>query len=486
LPNGSGSSPSTPATTPNAIPTLTSVNPTSMQAGAAATTITLTGANFVATSNVTWNGKTLTSAYQSSTTMTAQVPASDLQTAGTAEVAVVSPTPGGGTSGNVSFAVNAAGPAGQMVVNLPANDLVWDAVNQVIYLSLPSDTGSNGNTIQVINPVTGALGSSVFAGSEPNLLAVSTTSKYLYASLDGSSSLQRFVLPGLTTDINVSFGTASFYGSYVAMDLQASPMSDGTVAVVLGTPGTSPEEEGGVQIYDNAVTRPTPLCGFIEIGCTGLGTGGGLFDSIQWNPAGTEMYALNNEDTGFNFYTIPVTSNGFGAVTSYGALAGGFGDKLHYDATTNLLYTDDGVVINPSTGTKVGEFDASGLAVPDGANGMIFFLGQLSSSFGSSNYTIQSFDINHFTPIGTLTVSNVVGSPTHLIRWGTNGLAFTSNNYLYGLEPSEQQGAVYLLSGSFVSAMANERSVTAENVHHTWQSSKRLHTRQTISSSADK
>ncbi len=469
--------------TPNPIPVLNSISPASAQAGAAATTITLSGANFVTASSATWNGQTLTSTYQSTTTITAQIPISDLQTAGSAQIAVVNPAPGGGTSGNVSFVINAVGSIGQTVINLAANDLVWDAVNQVIYLSLPSDTGSNGNSIQVLNPVTGALGANVFAGSEPDLLSVSSTSKYLYAGLDGSSNMQRFVLPGLTPDINIALGASSFEGSYVAMDIQASPVSDGTVAVVLGTPGVSPEEEGGVSIYDNAVARANALCGFIESGCSGAG--GNLYDSIQWNSTGTEMFALNNEDTGFNFYTIPVTASGFGTVTNYGGLAGGFGDLIHYDATTNLIYTNDGVVINPSTGAKAGEFDASGIAVPDGANGIIFFIGQPESSIGTSTFTIQSFDIIHFTPIGTLTMNNVIGSPTHMIRWGTNGLAFTTTNDLSGLEPNQQPGATYILSGSFVTTKDRVRGATTENVHRTWQRSKTIRARQTTSSSAN-
>lgn len=452
-------------TSPNPVPVLSSISPSGAQTGASATSITLTGSNFVQDSTVTWNGQTITSSYNSATSLTATIPASDLQTAGTAQVAVGNPAPGGGTSNSVAFTISAVGTVGQSEVALPAKDLAWDPVNQVIYLSVPSAVGSNGNSVQTLNPVTGALGAAVFAGSEPDLLAVSANSKYLYASLDGSSSLQRFDLPALTPDINISFGPASFYGSYVAMDVQASPAADGTVAFVLGTPGTSPEEEGGVLIYDDSTARPNSLCGFIEFNCPGIATSGGnLFDSIQWNTAANEMYALDNEDTGFNFYSIPVNAQGFGTVTSYGALAGGFGDELHYDATTQLLYTNDGVVIDPSTGTKIGEFSASGLAVPDGKNGVIYFLG--TSSFGSQNYSIESFDINHFTPIASLPVNNVVGTPTHFIRWGTNGLAFTTTSTNSTGTPN---GEVYLISGSFVSANFRPAAKPTQNVVRTWK-----------------
>ena len=176
------------------------------------------------------------------------------------------------------------------------------------------------------------------------------------------------------------------------------------------------------------------------------------------------MYLLNNEDTGFDFYEAPVTSNGFGTVTDYGALAGGFGDALHYDDTTNLLYTDYGVVINPATGLKAGQIDASGLAAPDGANGLIFFLGQTEANVGTSIYTIESFDINRLTPVNTYTIDNVSGTPTHFILWGSNGLAFTTTTSIY----NNSTGAVYVFSGSLATTTDRTNPEPTENVIRTW------------------
>jgi hypothetical protein len=307
---GNSTQPTTPAK-----PSINTLSPSSVIAGSAGLTLTVVGANFVPGSEITWNGTARPTLYLSATSLQTPLADADVATARSVQVAVQDPqTDGGASSGNLSFTIAPSPSTAATVISVAANDLVWDPVNQVIYLSLPG-AESNGNSIQVLNPSTGALGTSVFAGSEPDLLALSTTSKYLYAGLDGSSSLQRFNLPALTKDINISFGPASFFGPYVAMDLQASPVSDGTVALVLGTPGSSPEEEGGVQIYDDAVQRPGSLCGFVETGCT-AGGGGGLYDSIQWAPTADEMYLLNNEDTGFDFYTVPVTVSGFGTVTS--------------------------------------------------------------------------------------------------------------------------------------------------------------------------
>jgi hypothetical protein len=408
---------------PNPVPVLTSISPNSAMAGAGSTQVTLTGSNFIPASQVLLNGSIqLSTVYESSTLLMATIPSSSLATAGSLTLSVSNPTPGGGTSTGAAFNVNSnSSTSGETVVDVAANDLAWDPVNQVIYLSLPSSDGANGNSVEVLDPTTGNLGTSVFAGSEPDLLAVSKTSQYLYVSLDGSSSLQRFKLPGLTPDIDLSFGPANFFGSYVAMDVEASPAADGTVAFVLGNLGVSPEEEGGVLIYDDSTERANSLCGFNggfgSAGTSCSSSNGNLFDSIQWSPADT----------------------------------------------TNMLYTDYGVVIDPATGEKAGTIDASGLAVPDGANGIIFYLGQTLTGGSANTYTIESFDIHHLTPIATLDVHNVTGLPTHLIRWGSNGLAFTT-------EPGGVNGGggqVYIVSGSFVTN-TTPGELPTENVRMTW------------------
>jgi hypothetical protein len=228
----------------------------------------------------------------------------------------------------------------------------------------------------------------------------------------------------------------------------------------------SPEEEGGVVIYDNGTARPNVLCGWIQSGCTNAGIG--LYNSIQWNSDASEMFAANNEDTGFDFYTVPVTSSGFGKVTDYGDLVQGFGENIHYDKTTGYVFDDNGVVINPANGTIVGTFAASGLMVPDGTLKRAFFIGQTAlSSPPSGTFTLESFDIDHFTPIASVTLDNIVGIPTHLIRWGSNGLAVTTSNEGPGTPASA--GGVYIVSGAFVDGSGSDAvAKPTENVRRTW------------------
>jgi hypothetical protein len=454
----------------NPVPTLTSVTPNTAPSGSSATTITATGSNFIASSAILWNGIALVTSYTNATTLTAQVPASDLTTPGIVAITISNPGPGGGASSAVNFTIG----NGAQVVTTLANDLAWDPVNQVIYLSLPSTDGVNGNSVQILDPNTAAFGASALAGSEPNLLSVSATSQYLYVSQLGSSTVQALTLPDLGSSSTIQLGSNSFYGPYYAMELRAAPNADGTIAVVRGTPDYSPEEEGGVLIFDSGTARTNALCGWGQSGCPNS-TWQNLFDSLQWKSDGSEIFAVNNETSGYDFYTALVDASGFGTVTDYPGLdfANGLGyfSNIHYDATTGYVYGDNGGIIDPSSGTNVGTFAASGLMVPDGTLGAAFFLGKTSQDLGTTNYTLQAYDIGTLVPIDSYTVTNVIGTPTHLIRWGANGLAFTTISN----STTPATGAVYLVNGSLIGIASKRAPIQVEHVQRTWKQRDPLH-----------
>jgi hypothetical protein len=94
----------------NPAPLLTAVSPTSATAGGASFTLTATGSNFLVTSAVHWNGAARPTTFVSATQLTATIPASDVATAGTAQVTVVNPAPGGGTSSAIAFTIQSPPP----------------------------------------------------------------------------------------------------------------------------------------------------------------------------------------------------------------------------------------------------------------------------------------------------------------------------------------------------------------------------------------
>jgi hypothetical protein len=102
---GGGTSNTAPFTITNPAPTITTISPATAVAGSGGFTLTITGTNFVNSAKVRWNGSDRPTTFVSSTQLTAAIPASDVATAGTANVTVFNPAPGGGTSNTATFTI---------------------------------------------------------------------------------------------------------------------------------------------------------------------------------------------------------------------------------------------------------------------------------------------------------------------------------------------------------------------------------------------
>ena len=84
--------------TPNPSPTVTGTAPPSVQVGAAQRTVTINGTGFVPASKVRVGGQERETKLEIDTRLTFELADADVQTAGTLQVTVVNPLPGGGES----------------------------------------------------------------------------------------------------------------------------------------------------------------------------------------------------------------------------------------------------------------------------------------------------------------------------------------------------------------------------------------------------
>lgn len=135
----------TPASNP--VPTITTLSPNSVTVGAAAQTLTVSGTNFVGTSVVSFNNTTRTTTYVSATQLTIQLMAGDQSAAGSYNVTVTNPTPGGGTAAASIFTVNAV-PAPTLTAISPSNPV--GGVTYVFTLT-GTDFGTMANTTVSFN-----------------------------------------------------------------------------------------------------------------------------------------------------------------------------------------------------------------------------------------------------------------------------------------------------------------------------------------------
>jgi hypothetical protein len=423
--------PSVPA--PNA-PSISNLVPGSAIAGSPQTTLTVNGSGFNSSATVQFNGTSLPTTFVSSSQLTAIIAASAIASPRTASITVANPSSSGGTSAPSTFFIGTTGGTSQSgsdfavtVLNQPAKDLKFDPMRNWIYLSVPGSSTTLANSIAVLDPTTSIIFANQYAGAQPNHLALSEDGQFLYASIDGSSSIQRFLLPNLQPDINFGLGDDPNYGPYYALDVQIAPGAPHTTAVTRGVVPVSPVSMGGVEIFDDATPRPDAV--------PGTSTTQNSLDSLQWGADATTLYAADLEDSLSAFYVMSVTPSGATLTHNYPNV-GNFESRIHFDSSTNLIYYDEGKVVNPSNGTNATPFTNGGsVMIPDATLNRAFFVAMTGPTA-----VITSFNLTTRAQIDSITIQNAPGFfALHLIRWGQNGLAFETD-----------QNQLYLVGGSFV------------------------------------
>ena len=399
-------------------PDVSSATPYSVVAGTKSSPLLLGGDNFMNGAKVLWNGKALPTTYISTEQLQFQPTTADLATASIVQLSVSNPSPGG-MSPAIQFDVTY--PTKIAILDLPANNLVWDPYAQRIYASVPSSYGSNGNTIAVIDPSKARIDGYYFAGSEPDQLALSADSKYLYVGLDGSGSLQRFILPHFTPDISVNLGTSEYGGLNTALDLQVSPGNSHTYAVIAG----SSESYYGTALY--FYTDATQLAGSIQ--------DSGISDIVFASPS--TLYGYDGSGT---VSQVSVNSSGGTLGQQWSSLVSG----SNIDYSAGLIYGSGGQVLNPATGLLLGTYNVRSSCcssypelLPFSPINRVLVLGQ--TPFAGDSIDITSYNLTDFTPIAIASLSQLGNTTTAgLIPWGNSGLAFLLQSGCCGNEATTQ------------------------------------------------
>jgi DNA-binding beta-propeller fold protein YncE len=302
-----------------------------------------------------------------------------------------------------------AGPAQAwevLVLELPANDLVWGPSAQRIYASVPSFVGPWGNSIVAIDPRTGRTGEPVFVGSEPHKLAVSDDASTLYVMLDGAYAIRRVALPSLTPGLQFVVQT-DFGREQGVEDIEVQPGNPDVIAVSRYQLDGGTPRAGGIAIYDDGVLRD--LDG-------PLGTNVNL---IEFSDDPSLLIGIDNENSPPDFYRLRVDGDGVALVDETPDLAGGVAVQLDYAA--GRVYQSQGSVVDPHTNppsyvgsypqAPIGSYDV--LADPAGDR-LYVLLGD-----GFAIYALASF-----TKLDEIEIPGIEGFPRHLTQWGPGSLAF--------------------------------------------------------------
>lgn len=330
---GGGVSGTVPFSVNNPVPTVASLSPTSAVAGGPAFTLMVTGTNFVGTSAVTFNGTPRTTTFVSGTQLTIQVAATDIAAAGTFNVSVTNPNPGGGTSGNSTFTVTnpvptiaslspanatSGGPAFSLTVNGTnfvstsvvnfngsAKSTTFVSATQLTASVTAADIAAAGTfnvTVTNLAPGGGTSGNSQFTVNNP---VPTITSLSPSSAIVGGASFTLTVngtgfLSGATVSFNGNSLAATFVSAtQITATIPAALITNtGTISVTATNPAPT---TGPSAAQPFAVNNPVPTITTIS---PTSGTAGGA------------AFALTVNGTNFNSSSV-VNFNGTATATTF-------------------------------------------------------------------------------------------------------------------------------------------------------------------------
>lgn len=107
--------------TPNPVPVISSLSPTQVAAGSQIQTLNINGSNFLSSSTVTYNGTFHNSLLQSTNELQVALEPRDVASTGQYPVVVTNPSPGGGSSAPMNFAVLTGTPTGSFYFTVTAS-----------------------------------------------------------------------------------------------------------------------------------------------------------------------------------------------------------------------------------------------------------------------------------------------------------------------------------------------------------------------------
>ena len=390
--------------------------PNSAPAGSPDTTITLQGTGFYKDSVAYWNNTKLNTTYVNSSQVTAVIPASLLSGFAQASISVSTPEN-----------AQAAPPQPfDTFLELPINDIVYNAKDGFIYASIPGYAGENlGNTIGAIDPTTGVLQKTIFVGSEPNRLALSDDGTQLFVGIDGAAAVRRVDLTSGTAAEQFSLGGGP--------GLYNPPNKASALAVLPGQPtSVAVLVNGVITIYDSGVARANTSAG--------LNVYTNYPGGLAFGSSASTLYV-----SGGQLYKLTIDTTGVTTATQLPGNASG--TTLQYD--NGRLYSSSGIVFDANTGTQIGQFSAmpdysttlSPAAGPIVSDSTLNHAWIIPTNFGYT-YQLLSFDETTYDPVAGIQVTGVGSvssqsfnsAPADLLRWGQNGLAFHTANQLYVLQ----------------------------------------------------
>jgi len=323
---GGGTSGSQSFAINNPAPTATSMSPTTATAGGAGFTLMVNGTGFVSTSVVKFNGASKTTTFVSATQITAAITAADIATAGTVNVAVTNPAPGGGTSGNLPFTIN--NPSNLTITSLSPASVTAGGVGFTLTVN---GTGfASGATVQFNSAnrtttfVSGTQVTAAITAADIETAGTVNVTVTNPAPGGGVSNAQTFTINNpVPTEISIVPPSATAGGVAFTLTVNGTGFVSGSVVKFNGAAKTT-TLVSATQVTAAIAAADIATAGIVNVVVTNPAPGGGTSGNIQFtiNNPNVTVTSLSPPSTnaGGAAFTLTINGSGFasGATVNFG------------------------------------------------------------------------------------------------------------------------------------------------------------------------
>lgn len=299
----------------------------------------------------------------------------------------------------------------QSFLRIDVNDMVYDDSRNKLFAVIEGTDSIYGNQLIQIDCITKQIEKSLYVGSNPGILKLTSDKNYLYVALMGSPKILKVDIVTFSILLQFPVGPIGSSVNIFAADIATIPESSNLIAV-------SRIKNNYVQdvvVFDNGVLLPDNVNGMLL-----------RATDIECDDSGTELFGFNGETTGFDFGRMNISSTGVTFKDKYYGLMSGFNLRMLY--ADQLIYTSMGGVIDPHSTTPFVNGVFNGVA---NESKVALDLAEKESYFGifltfSRTLRVRRFDTDTFLPKG-LKEFNVNFPPTmaypiieQLICYGTD------------------------------------------------------------------
>jgi hypothetical protein len=474
----------------NPMPTVTGISPTSATAGSTITTLTVTGTNFVPSSVIILGTTTLTTAYVSSTSLTASSVSAGT-VAGLVPVTVRNSTPGGGTSAEVVNLTVTPGPASTATSTISATptSIVANAIStSTITVQLKDQYGNN----QTSSGGAVALASSLGTVGSVTDNTDGTYSAVLHSGTAAGTATITGTLGGssITDDATVAF--TAWTATHLVFGTQPTNVAAGTIIPVTvaikddeGNTVTTSSASVSLALSSQTLYGTTPVTAVngvatfsdlqvVRVGTYTLTASSGSLTGATSNSFSISAATLNPAMTlisaspegglladGSHPSTITVTArdtyaNGLSGVTVAVSATGTGNTILPPSSTTDASGVTTATLASTKAESKTVSATVNGSAITNTAT-VVFIAGGVSASASTVVASPTTVTANGVaTSTITVTVTDASGNPLQ-----GQGVVLTATGTGNTFAQPGVTDASGVTTGTIASTVAESKTVTA-------------------------